>query len=208
VPRLPEVKINRYAVVAAPVGGLLLGVLDFVWIKYVPFPFAELGNSVAVWAVAGFLFTYWGRWGWARGISAAVVMLVVAVPSYYLAATVIQHDDAATMYNTTAVVWMGFAVIAGIVFGGAGIAARTPGRRQTPALAMPAAVLFAEAALHAGRIGDPSYGIDPLWSVLLDLALGVLLTVLIAGTRRWAALLWAVPLALVGFVLMSVPFAG
>ena len=203
-------KIIRYAAVAAPVGGVLLGALDFVWIKYVPFPFGGLGNSLAVWAVAGFLFTYWGRWGWARGIAAAVVMLVVAVPSYYLAAMLIQHDDAANMYNTTAVLWMGFAVIAGVVFGGAGIAARTPGRWQAAALAMPAAVLFAEAALLARRIGDESYGIDPLWSVLIDVALGVLLTVLIGGTwrRRAVALLWAVPLAVVGFVLMSAAVTG
>ncbi|MFI7545730.1 DUF6518 family protein [Actinoplanes sp. NPDC049599] len=201
-------KIIRYAAVAAPVGGVLLGALDFVWIKYVPYPFAELGNSMAVWAVAGFLLAFWGRWGWARGIGAAVVLLVVAVPSYYLAAMVIQHDDAATMYNTTALLWMGSAVIAGVVFGGAGVAARRPGRWQAVAPAMPAAVLFAEAGLLAGRIGDPDYGIDPLWSALLDVALGVLLTALIAGPRRWVALLWAVPLALVGWVLLSVARFG
>jgi hypothetical protein len=81
VPKFPEVMINRYAAVAAPVGGVLLGALDFVWIKYVPLSFGGLGNSLAVWAVAGFLFTDWGRRGWGRGIAAAVVMLVVAVPT-------------------------------------------------------------------------------------------------------------------------------
>jgi hypothetical protein len=45
------VKINRSAAVAAPVGGLLLGALDVVWITYVPWPLGALGNSVAVWAV-------------------------------------------------------------------------------------------------------------------------------------------------------------
>jgi hypothetical protein len=202
--------INRYAAVAAPVGGLLLGVLDFVWIKYVPFPFAELGNSLAVWAVAGFLFTYAARWGWARGIGAAIVLLVVAVPSYYLAAMVIQNDDAANMYNTTAVLWMGFAVIAGVVFGGAGIAARTPGRLRIPALAMPAAVLFAEAALLSRRIGDESYGIDPLWPALIDVALGVILTIMIARPwrQRLVVLLIAVPLGFVGFALLSVARFG
>jgi hypothetical protein len=202
------VKINRYASVAAPVGGLLLGVLDFVWIKFVPYPFAELGNSVAVWAVAGFLFTYWGRWGWARGVSAAVALLVIAVPSYYLAAMVIQNDDVSNLYNATALLWMGFAVIAGIVFGGAGIAARVPARWQAAALALPAAVLFAEAALLSRRIGDESYGIDPLWSVLINVGLGVLLTLLIAGSQRLRALLWAVPLGLAGFALLSVAGFG
>jgi hypothetical protein len=202
--------INRYAAVAAPVGGLLLGVADFVWIKYVPSPFGALGNSLAVWAVAGFLFTYFSRWGWARGIAAAIVMLVVAVPSYYLAAAVIQHDDVSNMYDAVAVLWMGFAVIAGAVFGGAGIAARTPGRWQTVALAMPAAVMVAEAALVARRIGDASYGTEPLWSALIDVALGVLITVLIARSwrQRLVALLLAVPLGVVGFGLLSVARFG
>lgn len=197
--------INRRAAVAAPVGGVLLGVLDFVWIKYVPYPFAALGNSLAVWAVAGFLFTYWARWGWARGVAAAVVMLVVAVPSYYLAAALIQNDDLANMYNQVALLWMGCAVLAGVVFGGAGIAARTPGRWRAAARAMPAAVMFAEAALISRRIGDEGRGIDPLWSVLIDVALGVLLTVLVAATwrQRLVALLLAVPLAAVGFALLS-----
>lgn len=197
--------INRYAAAAALVGGLLLGVLDFVWIKYVPYPFGGLGNSLAVWAVAGFLFTYWGRWGWARGVAAAVVMLVVAVPSYYLAAALIQNDDFANVYDPVSLLWMGFAVIAGIVFGGAGIAARRPGRWRTAALAMPGAVLFAEAAVLARRIGHESYGIEPLWSALLNVGLGVLMTVAVADTwrRRLIALLVAVPLAVVGFGLLS-----
>jgi hypothetical protein len=197
--------INRYAAAAALVGGLLLGALDFVWIKYVPYPLGGLGNSLAVWAVAGFLFTYWGRWGWARGVAAAVVMLVVAVPSYYLAAALIQNDDFANVYDPVSLLWMGFAVIAGIVFGGAGIAARRPGRWRTAALAMPAAVLFAEAAVLARRIGNESYGIEPLWSALLNVGLGMLVTAAVADTwrRRLIALLVAVPLAVVGFGLLS-----
>jgi len=202
--------INRYAATAAPVGGLLLGVLDFVWIKYVPFPFGGLGNSLAVWAVAGFLFTYWSRWGWARGVTAAVVMLVVAVPSYYLAAALIQNDNLSNMYNAVALMWMGFAVIAGVVFGGAGIAARTPGRWRTAAQAMPAAVLFAEAALVGRRVGADGRGLEPLWAALLDVALGVLLTVLVAATwrQRLIALLLAAPLGVVGFGLLSVARFG
>ena len=205
MPKLPEVMINRYAAVAAPVAGLLLGALDFVWIKYVPFPFGGLGNSLAVWAVAGFLFTYWGRWGWARGIAAAVVMLVVAVPSYYLASAVIQNDNFSNMYNTVALIWMGFAVIAGVVFGAAGIAARRPGRWQLAASAMPAAVMVAEAALLTSR-----GRVEPLWPALIDVALGVLLTVLVVDTwrRRLVALLLAVPLAVVGFALLSVARFG
>jgi len=39
---------HRVVAVAAVVAGFLLGFLDFVWIKFVPYPFAELGNSSAV----------------------------------------------------------------------------------------------------------------------------------------------------------------
>jgi hypothetical protein len=96
-------------------------------------------------------------------------------------------------------------VVAGVVFGGAGIAARRPGRWRTAALAMPAAVLFAEAAVLARRIGDESYGVEPLWSALLNVGLGVLVTAAVADTwrRRLIALLVAVPLAVVGFGLLS-----
>ena len=205
VPRLSQVMINRYAAPAALVVGVLLGVLDFVWIKYVPFPFGQLGNSLAVWAVAGFLFTFWGRWGWVRGIAAAVVMLVVAVPSYYLAAALIQHDAYANMVNTVALLWMFFAVVAGVVFGGAGIAARRPGWWQTAAMALPAAIMFAEAGMLARRIGDPDHGNWPVWPAVIQVALGVLLTAVVADSwrRRVVALLLAVPVAVAGFGLLS-----
>ena len=207
-PRLPAVMINRSAAVAAPVGGFLLGFLDFVWIKFVPYPFGDLGNSLAVWAVAAFFLTYLARWSWARGTSAAIVLLVVAVPSYYLAAALIQHDKFSNMYDPGAWVWMLLGVIAGLVFGAAGVAARSRGRWQIPALAMPAAVLFAEAAVLARRIGDPAYGSEPLWPSLIDIALGALVIMSIARPwrRRLAVLLAAAPLTAAGFALLSARF--
>jgi hypothetical protein len=36
-----------------------VGFDDFRWIKYVPSVVAGLGNSVAIWAVAAFLLTYY-----------------------------------------------------------------------------------------------------------------------------------------------------
>ena len=71
--------------VGAVLGGFLLGFLDFVWIRFVPFPFGDLGNSSAVWAVAAFAFGYGVRTGWVRAALGAAALLVVAVPSYYLA---------------------------------------------------------------------------------------------------------------------------
>ncbi|MEV0606537.1 DUF6518 family protein [Polymorphospora rubra] len=185
----------------AVVGGFLLGFLDFMWIKWVPYPFAELGNSSAVWAVAAFGFGYWVRSGWLRAALGAAVGLVVAVPSYYLAATLIQGDDLAVLWAPTSLLWMSFGVVAGVVFGIGGTWARGSGWRQLVGAALPGAVLFAEAGLLAKDIGHPSYGIDPLWNALINVVLGVLVVVLVGGTnrRRALALAAAVPLAVVGF---------
>lgn len=198
-------KINRSVVVVAPVGGVLLGFLDFVWIKLVPSPFAGLGNSVAVWAAAAFLLTFHARWGMVRSVAGAVVLLVVATPSYYLAAAVIQHDDWANLGNRNAIFWMALGVVAGVVFGAGGVVARTPGRLRTAALALPGSVLFAEALIQARRVGDPSYGIGgPISFGILLVVLGLLITVLIGGDRRsrGLALLYAIPVAAAGSVLL------
>ncbi|WP_067508591.1 DUF6518 family protein [Actinoplanes sp. TFC3] len=199
-------KMNRNAAVVVPVAGVLLGVLDFVWIKYVPFPFGGLGNSIAVWAVAAFLLTFLSRWTLPVGILGAIVCLVLAVPSYYLAAALIQRDDPANMYNTTALLWMGSGVVAGTVFGAAGVLARTSGRLSAAAMAMPAAVLFAEATMQLRRIGNPDYETaETVEYTAVLIALGVILTVLVSRSwrQRGLALLLALPLTAVGFVLLS-----
>src|SRR4051812_6795815 len=139
-PTLSRMMINRSAAVVAPVGGVLLGFADFVWIKYVPSPLGELGNSIAVWAVAAFLLAFAGRWNLPRSVAAAVVLLVVAVPSYYVAAALIQHDDWSILHGRVTLLWMALGVVAGVVFGAGGVVARTPGRLRTPALGLPAAV--------------------------------------------------------------------
>ncbi|GAA2590209.1 hypothetical protein GCM10010435_81140 [Winogradskya consettensis] len=188
--------------VYAPVAGFLLGFLDFVWIKFVPFPLGDLGNSPAVWAVAAFLFVLLGRrWRAVPAVAGACVMLVVASPSYYLAAALIQHDDYAVMGNSTTIMWMGFGVVAGLVFGGAGALART----RNVALAVPVAVLVTEAIRLTLRIGDPDYGIEPLWTALLEVGIAVGLVVWLARSWRERArvVLATVPLAAAGFVLFS-----
>jgi uncharacterized protein DUF6518 len=192
--------------IAAPVAGFLLGALDFVWIKFVPAPFGGLGNSVAVWAVAAFLFAYGFRGPAGRAVAGAVVMLVVAVPSYYGAAALIQHDNWSNAWDPNAWLWAGFGVIAGVVFGLGGVRARGPGRLRLPALGLPAAVLFAEMFVELARIGDPSY---PTASIVrYSLVLGAL-AVLVTGVtgRTWRdralALACAVPLGGAGYPLMT-----
>jgi hypothetical protein len=198
--------INRNVAVVAPVAGVLLGALDFVWIKYVPSPFGGLGNSIAVWAVAAFLLTFLSRWTLPAGILGAIVCLVLAVPSYYLAATLIQSDALANTYNPTALLWMGLGVVAGTVFGAAGVLARTGGRIRTAAVAMPGAVLFAEATMQLRRLGDPNYETaDTAGYTAVLIASGVALTVLVSRSwpQRGLALLLALPLTAGGYVLLS-----
>lgn len=198
-------RITGRVAVVAPVAGFLLGFLDFVWIKYVPAPFGGLGNSIAVWAVAAFLLTFGIRRPMGPAVAGAVVMLIVAVPSYYVAAALIQQDDWANIWAITSVLWMGLGVVAGAVFGAGGVLARSPGRLRVPALGLPAAVLLAEVIIQLRRIGDPSYDTAEISAYALVLvALAVLITVLIGRTwrDRALALAYAIPLAAVGFLLM------
>jgi hypothetical protein len=198
--------IKQHAAVVAPVAGLLLGFLDFVWIKYLPSPVGDLGNSLATWAVAAFLLTYLHRWRLPAGIAAAIICLVVAVPSYDLAAALIQNDDWSNLYNTTALMWMGFGVVAGVVFGGGGVLARTSGMLRLSALALPAAVLFAEGVVNLRRITDENYEASEQWAYAsLVFVLGLLITLLISRTwrDRLLALTWSIPLTAGGWLLLT-----
>ena len=166
--------------VITPLAGLLLGFLDFLWIRYVPFPFGGLGNSPAVWAVAAFLLTWRARWRLWPSAAAGAAMLVIAVPAYYVAAFLFQHDELANAYNATALAWVAMGVVAGAVFGAAGYFARTPGRSRVVAMFLPGAILLAEAAIEATRIGQPSYGAtDPIAYGILLVVLGLSVTVLV-----------------------------
>jgi uncharacterized protein DUF6518 len=178
-------QISRNVVVVAPVGGVLFGVLDFVWIKYVPAPVGGLGNSPAVWAVAAFLLTFAMGWGVLRGVAGAVVFLGLAVPGYYLAAALIQHDDWANLSNANAILWVALGVVAGIVFGAGGVVARAPGALRVWAAALPGAVVLAEAVIQVRRVGDPSYGVaGPLSAAGVLIGLGLLTYVVVGGIWR------------------------
>ncbi|MFD6696382.1 MULTISPECIES: DUF6518 family protein [Micromonospora] len=190
---------RRAVALVVPVAGFLLGFLDFVWIKWVPFPFAELGNSTATWAVAAFALGWWIRSGAVRAAVAASVLLIVAVPSYYLAATLLQGDDLAVIWSPTSIVWMAFGVVAGVVFGVGGIWARTDGWRRIVGTALPVAVFVEEALRFALKSG--SYP-GAWWNVAIDLGLAALLVVLIGRSARVRLLAAAValPVAALGAV--------
>ncbi|MEU1646328.1 DUF6518 family protein [Micromonospora zamorensis] len=199
---------DRAVALASVVGGFLLGFLDFCWIKWLPYPFAELGNSTATWAVAAFFFGYWVRSGWLRSALGAAVLLVVAVPSYYLAAALRQGDDLAVLWAPSSLVWMVFGVLAGVVFGTGGTWARGEGWRQVVGVALPAAVFFEEAARFAGKATDPDHGAAVWWNVVIDVALGLLIVVLTGGSHRRRALAVAVAVPLAGAILASFALAG
>jgi hypothetical protein len=211
LPILTTVRNYSHPALVAPVAGFLLGFLDFVWIKFVPFPFGGLGNSIAVWAVAAFLLTYHSRWTLGRAVAAAALMLVVAVPSYYLAAALIQGDNWSNLWTVTAIVWMLFGVIAGAVFGTGGVIARRPGRPRLPALALPAAILLAEMCRSLRSLSDMSgpVEVEVRYPILLAV-LAVLVTVATARTwrDRGLALACAVPLALGGWLLIDGVFGA
>lgn len=198
--------IKTRAAVVAPLAGLLLGFLDFVWIKFLPAVVADLGNSLATWAVAAFLLTYCNRWRLPTAVAGAIVCLIVAVPSYHLAAALIQDDSWSNLYDQNAVVWMLFGVIAGSTFGAGGVLARSGGWSRLPALALPAAVLFAEGLLQLLRIGDQSYETGSMLRyAALVMILGVVVTGLVARTwrDRLLALAWSAPLAAGGWLLLT-----
>ncbi|MFE9873477.1 DUF6518 family protein [Micromonospora sp. NPDC005686] len=194
---------HRAVALVVPAAGFLLGFLDFVWIKWVPFPFAELGNSTATWAVAAFALGWWIRSGAVRAAVAAGVLLIVAVPSYYLAATLLQGDDLAMIWALTSFVWMAFGVVAGVVFGVAGIWARTDGWRRIVGVALPVAVFVEEALRFALKSG--SYP-GAWWNVAIDLGLAALLVGLIGRSARLRLLAAAaaLPLAALGALTFTV----
>ena len=196
-------KPSRILLVAA-LAGLLLGPLDLIAQRELPYPWANLANSSAVWAIAAFAV---GRWAGRQRFwpaLAAVVCLLLAVESYYAAASLIQNDSWENLWGEATLLWLGFGALAGIIFGTAGAWSREgTGVLRYLSQAVPSAVLFAEAAVLWQRSGnhDGSYRTDSLQTAAINavLAIVVLLWVSRGVRERGLALLAAVPLGLIGF---------
>jgi hypothetical protein len=192
--------------VAAVVGGVVLGVVDLLLQRVLPYPWANLANSSAVWALAAYGLGLWVRTPWWRAAIAGAVLLVVAVPVYYVAATIFLHDLIATAWSRTALVWMAFGVLAGLVFGFGASLVRSSGWQQPAGVALPGAVLFAEALAAVARGGDGGYRRDQMQTAVIELVLGVIVILAVGrGLRqRIGGLVVSLPLALVGFVAFKV----
>ena len=202
-------------VLTAVACGILLGVVDLLLQRSLPYPWANLANSSAVWALGAFGIGWWLRADWWRSALAGIVLLVVAVEAYYLAAVVLLNDNAQTLWSLTAMVWLFLGVLAGALFGAAGGLCRDarPWLRAV-AVAMPGAVLLAEAAMLVNRSdnpgGGPHYRTDSLQTAAIEAILGVTLILLIAHTHRGRlqALAAATALAAIGFAGFTVAGFG
>lgn len=194
--RRPFVAVGTVAVV----GGVVLGCVDLVAQRTVPYPWANLANSSAVWALAAFAIGVWVRRGAGRCVAAGAVLLVVAVAAYFAAAVLFLHDAPATLTSPATVLWLVFGVAAGCVFGGAGHlrAARGPWPAAVGA-ALPVAVLLAEAALRAGR--RPGGWDDDTQTAVIEVVLAVVVAALAGrGARgKASAFVIALPLAVLGW---------
>jgi hypothetical protein len=198
----------------AIVGGLLLGPVDLLAQLTLPYPWANLANSSAVWAIGAFGIGVWVRADWWRPAVAGVVLLLVAVESYWLTAALVLNDDLSNLWTATTLLWLLFGVLAGTVFGTAGAWSRGTNRwLRTLGLALPGAVLLAEAgvlALRSGRAGA-AHRAGSLQTAAIEAALGILLVLLLGRStrQRLEAFAASVPLAVAGFgALVVAGFGG
>jgi hypothetical protein len=144
-----EGSLRRWWWPVAVVAGLALGPLDLWGQVNTPYPWANLFNSPAVWAAAAFAFGNWLRVRPAAPIG-AVIVLVVGVEAYYLAAVLVRDASTTTLTSPTALVWLAGGVLAGSVFGVAGSWAveRSGWRAVLGRAALPS--VFAAEAVRAG----------------------------------------------------------
>ncbi|MFC0004715.1 DUF6518 family protein [Micromonospora siamensis] len=206
---------RRHRVLTVVACGLLLGAVDLLLQRGLPYPWANLANSSAVWALGAFDIGWWLRAGWWRSALAGIVLLVVAVQVYHLTAAVVLNDDVQMLWSSTGIMWSAFGVLAGALFGAAG--GLTHDRRpwlRPIAVAMPGAVLLAEAAMLVDRSdnpgGGPNYRTDSLQTAAIEAILGVALILLVARTNRvrLQALTAAIVLAAIGFAGFTVAGFG
>jgi hypothetical protein len=206
-PAVPRPTRARWTSVLVPVVvGLLLGPVDLLLQHLLPYPFANLANSPATWALVAFGVGWSdrirGRW-WPA--VAGTLTLLLAVEGYYATAVLTLGDDTATLTNRTALLWLVLAVGAGVAFGTAGAWARSGHPWRGPlGTAAAVGVLLTEAWLDLARVAgagdDASYRHDLVQTSLVLLVLAVVAAVLggRSARQRIVGSVLALPLALVG----------
>jgi len=144
----------RPLLLVAAGAGVALGVGDLLLQLTLPYPWADLANSSAVWAVVALLLARFLGADEARSATAGVVALVVAVEAYYVAAIALDMAGVASLVAPTTIAWIVMGVIAGAGFGVAGAWTRRGDSWHAAAgYALGAAVLLAEAWQRFGQGG-------------------------------------------------------
>ncbi|WP_460497106.1 DUF6518 family protein [Glycomyces tarimensis] len=184
--------------------GLALGAVDLIAQRELPYPWANLANSSAVWAIGAFAIGSWVRHGRWRPILAGIVLLTVAVEAYYLAAVLIQNDSPATMWQPTTFAWLVFAIVAGAVFGTAGAWARSNLRwRNVLGVAALGAVFLAESAMLLQRVpgAEGDHRADSIATAVIMAVIGLAVPVLLGRgpLGRLLSLALSLPLAAIAF---------
>jgi Family of unknown function (DUF6518) len=186
------------------ISGLVLGSVDLAAQKILPYPWANLANSSAVWALGAFALGSCLRLPFRRAAVAGVVVLVVAVESYYLTATLVQDDSLTNLTQPSTQIWLLFAVLAGVVFAVAGSWAATGALLLRPlGVAIAGSVLIAEALVFLYRSSSAgSNRTEDRQTALIEAILGLLIVLLLARTKRRRVIAYglSVPLSGLGFL--------
>ncbi len=181
--------------------GLVLGAIDLVLIRTLPYPWADLANSSAVWAVAAFAFARLLRVEPALSALAGAVLLVVAVEAYYLTAVGLDLASTARLTSASTLAWVVFGVLAGAAFGLAGAWSREHVTwRSAVGVGLAVGVLLAEAWLRVDQI---STALLTAW-----VAVGVLAATTRRPVEGGRAALLAAPLTVLCFVGFTVAGFG
>ncbi len=114
------------ALLASSVAGVLLGVVDLMAQLGLPYPWANLANSPAVWGIAAFALGAALRTDALRAAVCGAALLTIAVEAYYLAAVVALHDSTASLTSPSTGTWLVLGVVAGAGCAVAGLATRLP----------------------------------------------------------------------------------
>ncbi len=176
---------TAHVLLLAAGAGIALGVGDLLLQLTLPYPWADLANSAAIWAVAALLLARVLGADDVRSAAAGVVTLVVAVEAYYAAAILLDKAGMASLVGPTTIAWLSMGVVTGAGFGVAGAWTRRDSTWHAAAgYSLGVAVLLAEAWSRADWTG----------TALLTAGLG--LALLTAVARRPALLVRTLPLTI------------
>ena len=173
-----------HPLVGAILGGVLLGLSDLLAQNTLPYPWANLANSAAVWALGAFVIGAWSRGRLRSTAAAGMVLLLVAVETYYIAAVAFLHDSVTALWSETTALWLVLAVFVGQIFAVAGslIHSRRPGIRFAAA-GFAGSIFIVEAIARLTRSPGGNSSGHEIHTALIEIALAVVVwLVLLAAT--------------------------